>query len=232
MGPHQSASGADTPRASSSGTPSPTHGSHAADPAVTARALIARTCTGPPQANTANTNSSPTAAAAAAHSRGWRPRLPFSPRSNSLGASSAGGTPRSSGSLSRHVSAQGLSSAASTASQQALLSFPVDDIDPYQEEVWLQDSQPGSPRSWPMHDDSPGPAAAAAGAGTSRQRAGGTSRSRSRDKQGGDRRRSSGVYASTHAAVQAIVGGAVCMLQQLAVPWGGLLDQEGLRPGG
>jgi hypothetical protein len=83
-----------------------------------------------------------------------------------------------------------------------------------------------------MHDDSPCAPAAAAGAGTSRQRAGGSSRSRSRDKQGSDRRRSGGVYASTHAAVQAVVGGAVGVLQQLAVPWGGLLDQEGVRPGG
>ena len=29
------------------------------------------------------------------------------------------------------------------------------------------------------------------------------------------------------AAVQAVASGAVCLLQQLAVPWGGLLDHEG-----
>lgn len=36
------------------------------------------------------------------------------------------------------------------------------------------------------------------------------------------------MYASTHAAVQAVAAGAVAVLQQLAVPGGGLLDQEGV----
>jgi hypothetical protein len=80
-----------------------------------------------------------------------------------------------------------------------------------------------------MHDDDLSAPAAAAGAGgvsSSRVAAGDTSRSR--DGVADGRRRSGGVYAGTQAAVQAVAAGAVCVLQQLAVPWGGLLDQEGI----
>lgn len=118
-----------------------------------------------------------------------------------------------------------------TGSQQGLLSFPVDDLE--QEDCGLgslgnHHPQPGSPRSWPMQDDDADAPAAAAGAGTSRAAlrasmdtgSGGSSSSRRR-------RRSAGVYASTQAAVQAVAAGAVAVLHQLAVPGGGLLDQEG-----
>jgi hypothetical protein len=116
-------------------------------------------------------------------------------------------------------------------SQQGLLSFPVDDLE--QEDcagvslVTNHHPQPGSPRSWPMQDDDADAPAAAAGAGTCRTAlrasmdAGTVGSSSSRT-----RRRSAGVYASTQAAVQAVAAGAVAVLQQLAVPGGGLLDQE------
>jgi len=47
----------------------------------------------------------------------------------------------------------------------------------------------------------------------------------------GGRRASRSVYASL-AAVQAVAGGAVGLLQQLAVPWGGLLDTESMQQRG
>lgn len=119
-------------------------------------------------------------------------------------------------------------------SQQGLLSFPVDDLD--QEDCAGLGSlvnhhpQPGSPRSWPMQDDdADAPAAAAAGAGTSRTAAlrASTDTAGSGSSSSKRRRRSAGVYASTQAAMQAVAAGAVAVLQQLAVPGGGLPDQEG-----
>lgn len=139
------------------------------------------------------------------------------------------------------IARNSMSSAASTSSQQALSSFPVDDLEAYQEDhvtnvsnLGLLNPQPGSPRSWPMHDEDLSAPAAAAGAGSSGNHAStsaahGSSRRDGRAGNGVSRMRNAGVYASTQAAAQVVAAGAVYLLQQLAVPWGGLLDHEGAR---
>lgn len=128
-----------------------------------------------------------------------------------------------------------LSSAASTSSQQALLSFPVDDLEPFQEDCGLLESEPGSPRStWlgAEEGDAHHAPAAAAGAGGMGSPVAAASAAAARGSRGphsaGLRGGRSSAYASL-AAMQAVASGAVGILQQLAVPWGGLLDQEGLQ---
>jgi hypothetical protein len=172
----------------------------------------------------------------------------------SRGHLSGPATRNTSSSSRRHKQPRQSAASASAAGLQPLLSFPVEDLEPFQEDNTVAaaaapwESQApgcgtagrfqqtaGGLRSWPMQDDgdedphSPTAAADDAAAGS---RACMYSPSRSRDaRAGGDGRNSSGrgsVYASTHAAVQAMASGAACLLQQLAVPWGGLMGQEGV----